>query len=157
MSRLVMLLTAEYIFVLSARLHLVGVIFRSSDLPCCQKLFHISVSPTSKFMVIFTKLKRFSPSNATDFLICLLKTSGNLWFSDVFRTYRKIPLTCDGLKLLKSPSGSVFCRHKWNSVVKFPLIILTQRIRSKATSSHCYFFTSKIFILDEINMKFLIK
>ena len=99
-------------FFLSARLHLVGVIFRSSDLPCCQKLFHISVSPTSKFMVAFTKLKRFSPSNATDFLICLLKTSGNLWFSDVFRTYRKIPLTCDGLKLLKSPSGSVFCRHK---------------------------------------------
>ena len=40
----------------------------------------------------------FNPFHATDFFLYPLKTSENLWFSNVFRGYRERPVTWNGLK-----------------------------------------------------------
>ena len=51
-------------------------------------------------------LQRVNPSHATVPFVYLLKTSENLWFSVVFRRYRKRPMAWNGLKRQKPPRNS---------------------------------------------------
>ena len=58
-----------------------------------------------------------NPFHATGLFLCPLKTSENLWFSDVFRVYRKRPVASNGLMsllLIADSFNQISCLSKEN-------------------------------------------
>ena len=72
-------------------------------------IFYITINPL--YLIV---QKYLNPFHATGFFWYPLKTSENLWFSDVFRGYRKRPVAWNGLirKSIKVCLSVEFCIKK---------------------------------------------
>ena len=68
----------------------------------------------------------FNPFHATGLFLYLLKTSENLWFSDVFRGYRKRPVAWDGLMY------QLFFRTPNLLLLLYPLVLIQSMTYSLA-------------------------
>ena len=83
----------------------------------CQKI--VSMRNILLSTLNFRQYTFINPFHATGLFWYPLKTSENLWFSDVFRGYRKRPVARNGLKtwsfraLFLNISKDMLCKSKW--------------------------------------------
>ena len=85
----------------------------------------LGVWGSHSFSFPFSFLFLFNSFHATGLFLYLLKTSENLWFSDVFRRYRKRPMAPNGLMKKRNQSeNDDFMR----SILKKHLVIASCKI-----------------------------